>query len=74
MIDLHSVVSFSHKIEWKELPITQSWYLELTRIGPNFFVIGRLAESKYYNMDAMNERAVCFADEIIAGQLVEIRF
>jgi UDP-galactopyranose mutase len=52
----------------------QSGYLELARIIPNFFVIGPLAESKYYHMDAMIERALCLADEIIAGQLGETRF
>jgi UDP-galactopyranose mutase len=40
---------------------------------PNFFVIGRLAEYKSQNMDAMFERALCLADEIIVCQLVEIR-
>jgi UDP-galactopyranose mutase len=49
-------------------------YLELARTILDVFIIGRLAQFKYDNMDAIIDRALCFADEIIAGQLAEIRF
>ena len=33
-------------------------YLKLVKDIPNFYVLGRLAEYKYYNIDAIVERAL----------------
>lgn len=40
-------------------------YRQLTADFENFYLLGRLAEYKYYNMDAIVERALCLADSII---------
>lgn len=40
-------------------------YQELTMNYDNFYLLGRLAEYKYYNIDAMCKKALSLADEII---------
>ncbi|AKN29706.1 UDP-galactopyranose mutase [Clostridium carboxidivorans P7] len=40
-------------------------YEQLTEKFSNFYLLGRLAEYKYYNMDAIIERALILADKII---------
>lgn len=35
---------------------------------PNVYLLGRLAEYKYYNIDAITERALDMAEHIIAGK------
>lgn len=39
-------------------------YLDLVKEIPNFYVLGRLAEYKYYNIDAIVERALIMAEKI----------
>ncbi|MCI5935289.1 MAG: UDP-galactopyranose mutase [Lachnospiraceae bacterium] len=43
-------------------------YEVLTKAIPHFYLLGRLAEYKYYNMDAMARRALDLAEELIAAQ------
>lgn len=43
-------------------------YKQLTENFLNFYLLGRLAEYKYYNMDAIIERALLLADDIICGK------
>lgn len=43
-------------------------YEKLTESFPDFYLLGRLAEYKYYNMDAIIERALILADDIICGK------
>jgi UDP-galactopyranose mutase len=43
-------------------------YKKLTEDCPDFYLLGRLAEYKYYNMDAIIERALLLADGIICGK------
>lgn len=43
-------------------------YEQLTKKIPNFHLLGRLAEYKYYNMDAIIERALILADKIICDE------
>ena len=40
-------------------------YQELTMNYDNFYLLGRLAEYKYYNIDAMCKKALRLAHEII---------
>lgn len=40
-------------------------YRALVKKYPNFYLLGRLAEYKYYNMDAIVEKALLLADELI---------
>ncbi len=40
-------------------------YRALVRKYPNFYLLGRLAEYKYYNMDAIVEKALLLADELV---------
>jgi UDP-galactopyranose mutase len=40
-------------------------YMALARAIPNFHVLGRLAEFKYYNMDAIVDRALALAGQLI---------
>jgi UDP-galactopyranose mutase len=40
-------------------------YRELTSQWPEFYLLGRLAEYKYYNMDAMTRKAMDLADRIM---------
>lgn len=40
-------------------------YRQLTDQLPGFYLLGRLAEYKYYNMDAMARRAMTLADRIL---------
>ena len=42
-------------------------YLEKISAVPRFYLLGRLAEYQYYNMDAIVARALERADEILAG-------
>ena len=39
-------------------------YRALVEAIPGFYVIGRLAEYKYYNIDAIVERAICFVESL----------
>ena len=39
-------------------------YKELVNKIPNFYLLGRLAEYKYYNIDAIVDRALTVAEEI----------
>ena len=39
-------------------------YKELVNKIPNFYLLGRLAEYKYYNIDAIVDRALMVAEEI----------
>jgi len=39
-------------------------YLEMSRIFPNLYLCGRLAEYRYYNMDAAVERALTVAGQV----------
>lgn len=41
-------------------------YKALTEAYPNFHLLGRLAEYKYYNIDAMTAKAMELADELMA--------
>ena len=41
-------------------------YLEMTRPYKNLYLCGRLAEYRYYNMDAVIEHALQIADKIIS--------
>jgi UDP-galactopyranose mutase len=41
-------------------------YIELTKTFPGFHTLGRLAEYKYYNMDAIVEQALELADRLIS--------
>lgn len=43
-------------------------YRQLTEHFSDFYLLGRLAEYKYYNMDAIIERALILADNIINGR------
>ncbi|OBR92429.1 MULTISPECIES: UDP-galactopyranose mutase [Clostridium] len=43
-------------------------YKQLTNSLHDFYLLGRLAEYKYYNMDAIIERALILADEIICSR------
>lgn len=45
--------------------IRYSRYAELAAEYPNLYLIGRLAEYKYYNMDAIVERALILADKLL---------
>ena len=40
-------------------------YRALTADYPDFHLVGRLAEYKYYNMDAIVDRALCLSDELL---------
>lgn len=40
-------------------------YKKRVKEYPNFYLLGRLAEYKYYNMDAIAERALTLADELM---------
>lgn len=40
-------------------------YVDLTRKTPNFYLLGRLAEYKYYNIDAMVDKALSLARKIL---------
>lgn len=40
-------------------------YKKRVKEYPNFYLLGRLAEYKYYNMDAIAERALSLADELM---------
>lgn len=40
-------------------------YKELTKQYPNLWLLGRLAEYKYYNMDAMTKKALELADRLL---------
>ena len=40
-------------------------YAQLTRRYPNFHLVGRLAEYKYYNMDAIVARSLSLCDELL---------
>lgn len=40
-------------------------YVELAEKVPGLYLLGRLAEYRYYNMDAITERAVSFAEELL---------
>ena len=40
-------------------------YKQLTDVFQNFYLLGRLAEYKYYNMDAIIQRALLLADSIV---------
>lgn len=40
-------------------------YRALARKYPNLYLLGRLAEYKYYNMDAIIEKALLLADELV---------
>jgi UDP-galactopyranose mutase len=40
-------------------------YKQLTGSFPNLYLLGRLAEYKYYNMDAIIEGALILADNVI---------
>jgi UDP-galactopyranose mutase len=42
-------------------------YLDLLQALPNFYVLGRLAEYRYYNIDQIVLRALELADQILAG-------
>ena len=39
-------------------------YVKLVEKVDNLYLLGRLAEYRYYNMDAIVERAVTFAEEL----------
>ncbi len=41
-------------------------YRQLTETLPNFYPLGRLAEYRYYNMDAIVALALNLADELLA--------
>jgi UDP-galactopyranose mutase len=43
-------------------------YKKITEGHKNFYLLGRLAEYKYYNMDTIVERALLLADSIIQGR------
>ena len=43
-------------------------YKELTENLSDFYLLGRLAEYKYYNMDAIIERALCLSHSIICNE------
>lgn len=43
-------------------------YKQLTKAFSDFHLLGRLAEYKYYNMDAIIERALVLSDGIICGK------
>lgn len=43
-------------------------YKKITEGQKNFYLLGRLAEYKYYNMDTIVERALLLADSIIQGR------
>ncbi len=43
-------------------------YLDLVKEYPGFYLVGRLAEYKYYNIDAIVERALSLADQLISGK------
>jgi UDP-galactopyranose mutase len=47
-------------------------YKKITEGQKNFYLLGRLAEYKYYNMDTIVERALLLADSIIQGRKGEI--
>ena len=40
-------------------------YVELVKKYPNFYLLGRLAEYKYYNIDAIVKRALDLSKSII---------
>ena len=40
-------------------------YVDLIKDIPNLYLLGRLAEYKYYNMDAITEAAIHLAKEIL---------
>ena len=42
-------------------------YLKLVKPAGNFHLLGRLAEYKYYNIDAMAERALELADRLLGA-------
>lgn len=48
-------------------------YYELTKTFPGFHLLGRLAEYKYYNMDAIVERALELADRLIIMPDIKFR-
>lgn len=43
-------------------------YLALAKECPNFYLAGRLAEYKYYNIDAIVDRALTLADRLVEGK------
>lgn len=43
-------------------------YVKLVKEYPGFYLAGRLAEYRYYNIDAIVERALSLADELISGR------
>lgn len=43
-------------------------YRKLVEEYPGFYLAGRLAEYRYYNIDAIVERALSLADELISGR------
>lgn len=45
-------------------------YVKLTESHKNMYLLGRLAEYKYYNIDAITKKALMLADEIIKGDRV----
>ena len=40
-------------------------YFELLKEYPKFYLLGRLAEYKYYNIDAIVDKALMLADQIL---------
>ena len=53
-----------YAINNKENEALYEKYVSDVKEVPNFHLLGRLAEYKYYNIDAIVERALDFAQEI----------
>lgn len=47
-------------------------YVAKASVHKNLHLLGRLAEYKYYNIDAMVERGICMCDEILKNEVEEV--